>query len=167
MSRPSRETVYMEIAHAVSLRSTCRRRKVGCVLVDERGHLLATGYNGIPSGLPHCNESIPHIENTGYAGEQAGVLDDLVDYPNACNGSEMKSGEGLDKCFAVHAEQNALLQCKDVYQIDKCFVTTQPCIHCVKLLLNTTCKTIYFQEEYSHPDAMKLWEDAGRKMYQI
>ena len=70
----------------------------------------ATGYNGNPSGFTHC-----------------------IDEP--CEGSTSKSGTDLDKCQAIHAEQNALLQCKDVYSIDRVYTTLEPCIHCIKLLL--------------------------------
>jgi deoxycytidylate deaminase len=55
-------------------------------------------------------------------------------------GAKFKSGEGLDVCQAIHAEQNALLQCKDVYDIETIYCTVSPCIHCVKLLLNYFCK---------------------------
>jgi dCMP deaminase len=59
--------------------------------------------------------------------------------------------------MATHAEQNALLQCRDVEQIDTCYTTASPCITCVKLLMNTGCRSIVFAEEYPHPEAMDLW----------
>lgn len=120
-------------------RSTCIRRSVGCVLTDHKGHILATGVNGVPSGWNHCNEGWD------------------------CAGANAKSGQALDKCLAVHAEQNALLQCPDVNKIYICYSTTSPCVHCVKLLLNTSCETIIFEEEYTHLEAKELWEKDGRK----
>jgi dCMP deaminase len=54
--RPSWDDYFMEIARVVATRSTCLRRKVGAVLVLEK-RLLATGYNGTPSGLAHCREA--------------------------------------------------------------------------------------------------------------
>lgn len=142
-SRPPRDHVNLVIADTVSLRATCSRRKVGCVLVNSKGHILSTGYNGVAAGLKHC---------TG---------------KNRCGGANHKSGSGLDVCEAIHAEQNALLQCKDVYEIDVCYTTTQPCIHCVKLLLNTSCQTIVYRDAYPSPLAMRLWREAGRVMRQI
>ena len=56
MVRPPRDTYFMKMAALVAERSTCLRRSVGCVLVNGRHHVLATGYNGVASGLPHCNE---------------------------------------------------------------------------------------------------------------
>lgn len=139
--RESKEVYFMRIAQVVATRGTCGRRRVGCVLVSHLGHILATGYNGVPRGFPHCTE-IP------------------------CEGAKFGSGDALDKCLATHAEQNALLQCPDVERIHTCFSTTSPCIHCVKLLLNTSCIRIIFLEEYPHPDAKILWQKAGRDWIQ-
>ena len=52
-NRPSFDEYFMEIAHVVAKRSTCLRRKVGAVIVKDK-HILTTGYNGAPSGMPHC-----------------------------------------------------------------------------------------------------------------
>ncbi len=68
----------------------------------------------------------------------------------------------LDGCHAIHAEQNALLQCRDVYSIHSCYTTVSPCMTCMKLLLNTGCERIIFTEEYVQPEAARLWQSAGR-----
>ena len=138
MKRPALEKTFMDIAKVLSKRATCGRRRVGCVLVNDRNHIIATGYNGVARGQDHC-----------------------IDVP--CPGADMASGQGHDVCEAIHAEQNALLQCSNVYAINKCFTTTAPCIACVKLLLNTSCTYIFFDEEYDvHSEARTLWERAGR-----
>ena len=54
--RPNRDQYFLMLAHAAAQRSTCRRRKVGAVLVDASGRILSTGYNGSPGGYPHCEE---------------------------------------------------------------------------------------------------------------
>lgn len=128
---------FMMIAAVVGRRSTCGRRRVGCVLVDVHNHIIATGYNGVPMGFDHC-----------------------LSHP--CEGACLPTGTGLDKCLAIHAEQNALLQCSDIFAIDRCYTTTSPCIHCVKPLLNTSCKRIIFGEEYPHSESKELWERGGR-----
>ena len=135
--RPPADFYFLRMAKLVSERGTCIRRKVGCVFVNKKNHIIATGYNGNPSGFNHC-----------------------IDYP--CLGSKSKSGEDLDKCEAIHAEQNALLQCKDVYDIDRVYTTLEPCVHCIKLLLNTSAKQIIFGEKYVHDLARSLWEISGR-----
>lgn len=61
--RPSRDAYFILIARAAAARSTCRRRAVGAVVVDRRGRILSTGYNGSPEGYPHCEELCPHPES--------------------------------------------------------------------------------------------------------
>jgi dCMP deaminase len=95
------------------------------VLVDENKHIMATGYNGVPAGMDHC-----------------------LDTP--CGGHFSASGQGLDKCHAIHAEQNALMQCSDIHRIHSIYVTTFPCIHCAKMIMNTSVKYLYYGEEYEH-----------------
>ena len=136
--RPPTDFYFLRMAKLVSERGTCARRKVGCVFVNKRNHVIATGYNGNPSGFTHC-----------------------IDEP--CDGSTSKSGTDLDKCQAIHAEQNALLQCKDVYSIDRVYTTLEPCIHCIKLLLNTSAKNIVFGEKYIQKDAERLWMMSDRE----
>src|SRR4051812_7976140 len=112
MSRMDVHTNWLIVADMISLRGTCARRRVGCVLTDEHNRVLATGYNGPASGQPHCITS-------------------------PCAGATLPGGTGLDSCEAIHAEQNALLQCTDVQRIANVYCTASPCIHCVKMLLAT------------------------------
>lgn len=142
--RPELGETMLAIAHVIAMRSTCVRRSVGAVLVDHNNRVLSIGHNGPAKGMPHC-----------------------TDQP--CEGAKCLSGTGLDLCQAIHAEQNALLFCPDVMKIDKCFVTTAPCIHCVKMLMNTSCKTIIYAEDYPQASAAKLlWEqDSSRKWFQL
>lgn len=130
--RKSRDQVFLEMTEVLSQRSTCIRRQVGCILTNEDGHVLATGYNGPPSGWPHC-----------------------IDDP--CPGADSESGTDLELCEAIHAEQNALLQCVFTEEIYTAYCNFSPCVHCVKLLLNTACQRIVFREEYTHPEAKELW----------
>lgn len=147
--RPSRDEWAMRMALMTAQRTTCCRRAVGCVLLNARGHVLATGYNGVAAGLPHCNHQ--HGD----------------EFPHACSGAKAPSGTNLDGCQAIHAEQNALLQCKDIYQIHTAYVTASPCMTCVKLLLNTSCERIVYVDEYPHNEAGKLWTSAGRSWEQL
>ena len=135
--RPNKTTYFLAMAKLVSTRGTCARRRVGCVLVDKYGLVLATGYNGNGRGQGHC-----------------------IDSP--CEGAKYKSGEGLEKCEAIHAEQNAILQCKNTEHIEKAYITLSPCVTCVKLLLNTSCKEIVYLEDYVNKDAERIWKNANR-----
>ena len=162
--RPTRDEWGLQLAQVTASRSTCLRRSVGCVLVDKRGHILATGYNGVAAGAKHCNESTTECYLT-----PAGLARRIstVEHPHACPGAQSPSGTNLDGCQAIHAEQNALLQCRNVWEIHTCYVTASPCMTCVKLLLNTSCQRIVFKEDYPHSEARVLWENAGRIWLQL
>lgn len=141
-SRPSWDAYFMEIAHVVAKRSTCLRRHVGAVLVSGR-RILATGYNGPPRGLRHC-------------GELGGCYREGLGVP---------SGERQEICRAVHAEQNAVIQCA-VHgvaiqgEVALCS-TTQPCVTCAKILINAGVRRIVYAGDYPDPFALQLFEEAG------
>lgn len=143
MSRPNKNATFLEIAETLSRRSTCARRQVGCVLVNEHHHIVGCGYNGVGANLSHCTDK-------------------------PCQGAGLASGTGLDKCEAIHAEQNALLQCKDVQSIHTAYITCSPCMHCAKLFLNTGVKEIVFTGAEAY-DTHAIWmlADAGIKMFQL
>lgn len=135
-SRDTKNQYFLKIAELVSSRATCPRRAVGCVTTNTYGHILSTGYNGVPSEYIHC-----------------------IDHP--CGGENNKTGEGLDSCMATHAEQNALLQCRDVMTIDTIYVTTSPCITCAKLIANTSCRTVIYSEEYKDTTGIDMLKRLG------
>jgi dCMP deaminase len=132
-SRPKTDEYFLAMAQLVSARATCRRRRVGCVLVNADKHVLATGYNGVARGSDHC-------------------LDD------PCVAALLPQGQGLDQCLAIHAEQNALLQCANTQSIYTAYITVSPCITCTKLLLNTGCKRIVFIESYIDKTPRNIWK---------
>lgn len=150
--RLSRDEWALKLALLTAQRTTCCRRAVGCVLLNARGHVLSTGYNGVAAGLPHCNHHDQY---------------DPIGFPHACSGATAPSGTNLDGCQAIHAEQNALLQCRDMYAIHTAYVTASPCMTCCKLLLNTSCQRIVYVEEYPHSAAKDLWTGAGRAWEQL
>lgn len=146
MSRPTLDRWALDLAAVVATRGTCARRQVGCVLMDARGHILATGYNGPAAALPHCRMN-------------DGLFADAAE--NVCHGHGFASGQGLDACQAIHAEQNALLQCRDVSQIFACYVTVSPCVTCVKMLLNTSCQRVVFATPYADAETARRWWTSG------
>ena len=123
MTRPSLDEVWMSIAYVMSARSTCARRMVGAVIVDNNNYILSTGYNGQPSGFDHC-----------------------IDKP--CPGTSCKSGHGLELCEALHAEQNAIARLKEPFNAKAIYCTTAPCIACTKLILATSIENVYASEDY-------------------
>lgn len=155
--RPSKDLTWLRVAREISRQSTCLRRSVGCVLLDARGRVLSTGWNGVGSGEPHCNQELnePVLipDEHGFSVQ--------VTYPFACPGANAPSGTMLDACGALHAEWNALMQCPDVQRIHTCYCTTSPCVTCVKLLKATSCQRIVFIEPYVQPEAERLWLASG------
>lgn len=139
--RPSWDEYWLRVAELVATRGTCFRRKVGCVITDADHAILATGYNGVASGLPHCDD---------------------VTFGRVCTASTAKSGMDLDFCDAIHGEQNALARCADKRHMTTCYVTVSPCVSCVKLLMGTNLCRIVFREEYErhHDRARDLWLDS-------
>lgn len=145
--RVSREEYFLMMAVLASSRGTCVRRKTGCVLVDKKNRVIGTGYNGVPSGMTHC------------------IDDGDTSSPIAlCPGHDAAPGEALDECFAVHAEMNAILRCSATHKIAVAYCTHTPCIHCMKLLLNTTCERIVCAERYPQEIAVRIWKNAGRRI---
>ena len=149
-SRVSRDTWALQLAHDTSKRSTCILRAVGCVLLDFHGCVMSTGYNGTPRGMPNCNDSIWDGFN-----EKS---------KKACPGNPALYPED---CRAVHAEANALLQCRDVNQIHTCYTTHRPCWHCTKLLLNTSCERVIFLNDHEDKNPELLWTSQGREWQQL
>lgn len=138
--RPGWEEYFMTIAREVATRSTCIRRRVGAVLVQDK-RILATGYNGAPRNLKHCSET--------------GCMRQKLNIP---------SGQMHEICRALHAEQNALLQAAAYgVQIEGAtmFCTTQPCTLCAKMLINAGVKKIYASEKYPDQMATDMLEEAG------
>ena len=132
-TRPSWDEYFLGIAELVSKRSTCLRRSVGAVLVKDK-RMLATGYNGVPSGIRHCSE--------------VGCIREKLNVP---------SGERHELCRGLHAEQNAIIQAS-LYGISVkdsiLYVTNQPCIICVKMLINAGIREIIINDGY--PDKMAV-----------
>jgi dCMP deaminase len=127
MTRPTWEQYFMSIAGQVATRSTCLRRQVGCVIVLEK-RIVATGYNGAPSGLPHCLE-------VGCVRERRKVA----------------AGERHELCRGLHAEQNAIIQAAmhgTAVRGGSIFSTHKPCVMCTKMLINAGITHVYFREGY-------------------
>jgi len=144
--RPDWDSYFMEMAKLASRRSSCLRRMVGAVLVKDR-RMLATGYNGVPSRVVHC--------------DVAGCIRDQMLVP---------SGERHELCRGLHAEQNAIIQAafhgisirdSDIY------CTTFPCAICAKMLINAGIRRIMYLEEYQDPLARNMFTEAKVEMRKL
>ncbi len=126
--RPPWTDYFMDIADLVARRSTCLRRRVGAIAVKGK-RILATGYNGAPSGIPHCLD-------VGCLREQEGI----------------PSGERHELCRGIHAEQNVIIQAAH-YGVSiegaSLYCTNLPCVICSKMLINAGIREIYYREGYA------------------
>jgi dCMP deaminase len=135
--RPSWDEYFMQIAHTVSGRATCRRRSVGAVIERNR-RILATGYNGAPRGVPHCEEwgcditqkceLAAHAEQNAIAQAAANGI--------SCEGATM-------------------------------YVMCQPCNVCAKMLINAGIKRVVFEGDYPDDLALRLFAHAGVELVRI
>jgi len=126
----------MDIAGVLAQRATCQKLRVGAVIVDAAKRIIGSGYNGVPKGFAHCTSE-------------------------PCPGVGMP--KGADLCEAVHAEQNALLNCRELHHADTIYVTHVPCMRCIKTLLNTPISTIIFANADNAEDgALAMWVSGNR-----
>lgn len=111
------------MAHEISRLATCKRLRVGCIITDERGFILSTGYNGAPAGTPHCRQ-------------------------DGCIG-DPKTGQCIR---AIHAELNAVITAANQGVSLKesiAYVTTRPCTRCLQALIQVGVTKIYYDQEYA------------------
>lgn len=119
-TRKSWDQYFMDIASMVATRATCDRLHVGCVIAKDK-RIISTGYNGSPSGQPHCDD-VGHLYN-----DQKRCI------------------------RTIHAEQNAILYSnREDLEGATAYVTHQPCENCAKLLVQSGVKRIVFKEKYSN-----------------
>lgn len=138
----------MEMAELTAKRSTCLRRHVGAVIVQDK-HIIATGYNGAPKGLEHCGE-----RKEGCLREQLGI----------------PSGEKHELCRALHAEQNAIIQAATLGQSVEgatIYITHHPCVICAKMIINAGISRIVVKEGYPDELSVEILGEAGLRIVML
>lgn len=137
---------FLEIADMVGERSTCIRRKVGALAVRDK-RILATGYNGAPSGAPHCVD--------------VGCLRCQLGIP---------SGQRHEICRGIHAEQNVIIQAA-VHGVSitgsTLYCTTLPCSLCSKMIVNCGIKRVIYRESYADELTSRVFEEGGVELLKI
>ena len=140
LTRPDSDGYFLKIASVVAERSTCRRHRVGAVAVKNK-HILATGYNGAPSGLKDCLE--------------LGCLRDEQGIP---------SGERQEICRGIHAEQNVIIQASlhgVSLEGSTIYCTHTPCVLCAKMLVNAKIGRYVSFGKYNDSAFINLFKEAG------
>ena len=135
--RVPQSLIHMAAALLWATRSTCKRLQVGAVLA-KGGRTISTGYNGAPSGLPHCNDenckSQPQCKRTVHAEMNAILF--AARYGISTEGAEL-------------------------------YTTHSPCIDCAKAIINAGIKKVYYIEEYRNREGLELLEQAGIELYKL
>lgn len=144
--RPSIDEYLLEIATVVAKRSTCLRNRVGAVIARDK-RILSTGYNGAPRNMEHCLD-------IGCIREQNNIA----------------SGTRHEKCRAVHAEQNAIIQAA-LHGVSTdgatLYCTHQPCILCAKMIINSNIRRVVYIQPYPDTDALDFFSESGVEVVNI
>lgn len=117
--RKSWDQYFIEQAVHASDRGTCDRARVGCILVKDN-RVIATGYNGSPSGLPHCDDE-GHLMKDGH-----------------CIRTVHAEENALLQCsrFGIASEGATA------------YVTHEPCLHCRRQLIQAGIKKVMYLNPY-------------------
>jgi dCMP deaminase len=135
--RISRHQMFAQIAQTVAQRSTCYRLNVGAVLVQDN-NIVSIGYNGAPSGEPHCQG----------------------------NDCPLSSSGGCTR--AIHAEANAIKRCVNRYNTTHLYVTDSPCLACAKYIVGGSGITrVFYEREYRITEGIDYLRDYGIGVYRL
>ena len=146
MPRIDWDQYFMNIAYDVARRSTCIRtgRQIGTVIVNDRHEIVATGYNGNPRGMKHC-------EDIGCVRERQAI----------------PSGERAEVCTAVHSEQNALIQAGTRSRGGTIYTMFNPCNTCAKMIANAGILRVVYTVDYPEKMGLKTLQDCGVKVTRL
>lgn len=151
ISSPTWHEYFMNFAHVAKTRGNCLIYQVGAVLVKGR-QVIATGYNGTPTGVPNC-------------------LDGGCKRCYKKKNGMLKPGQEKGTCLCVHAEINAILQCA-YHGISShgaiMYTTTSPCLLCAKEILNAGIEGVYYSiKDPSEKESLKLLKKYLKNVEQI
>lgn len=134
---------FMDMTELVATWSSCFKsdRQVGAIITKDK-RILTTGYNGASAGIVSCKEKGECIR------QKLGI----------------ESGTRHELCYAVHAEQNAIIQsAKQGICVDGAtlYCTHQPCSICAKMIINSGIKRVVFKQGYPDEFSMEMFKEAG------
>ena len=136
----------MDMTEQIGTWSSCfqENRHVGAVIVKNK-RIIATGYNGAPQGIKSCADKKECMR------KKLGI----------------ESGTRHELCYAVHAEQNAIIQAARVgCSVEGCtlYCTHQPCVICAKIIIHSGTSRVVFKDGYPDEFSIRLFEEAGVKL---
>lgn len=144
--RPTWDQYFMQLASLGAQRSNCMKRRVGCVVVEDK-RVISTGYNGTPRGLKNCTDGGCPRCNDGQG-----------------------SGVGLGTCLCLHAEENALLEAgrARIRKGTVLYCDTCPCLTCsIKIVQVGISEVVYSQGYCMDGDTAEVFKQAGVRLRQF
>ena len=134
---------FMQMTHVIAGWTSCfvPGRSIGCVIVKDK-RIMTTGYNGAPAGRKTCRERGECLRrNLG-----------------------IQSGTRAEVCYAIHAEQNAIIQAAKLgSSIDGAtlYCTHQPCVICAKMIVNSGISRVVYKYGYPDEFALEMLKEGG------
>lgn len=162
---PTEMEAIMATAYANSLRSSCLKRKVGAVIVDSKGNVFSSGYNEVPFLEKPCL----NLYGSCYRTVSKSAIEQLFDEESqGLKDGVMEKVKLLEKCRALHAEENAILNVArfgsaTVLENATLYTTTYPCNLCANKIAQVGIKKVVYYEPYPVEEAKKTLEKAGIK----
>lgn len=137
---------FMDLTETISKWSSCFKegRSIGAVIVRNK-RILTTGYNGAPSGIKSCKEK----------GECLRIKHGI------------ESGKQHELCYAIHAEQNAIIQAAKIgvcIEGATLYCTHQPCVICSKMIVNAGISRVVYKNPYPDTFSQDILKEAGVKL---
>jgi deoxycytidylate deaminase len=151
IERPSWDKTWFNVANVVAKRSLCVRDKVGAVIVDSMNRIVATGYNGPPTGFEHDDRPCTEWCSRAQAAVEVARLGRPL-MPHHLDAM-------YDDCPSLHAEANAISVCDRLARLGgTIYVTSHTCMNCAKLIANSGLMTVQVQvgiaAKHRNPEAV-------------
>ena len=134
---------FMELAEVISTWASCYQqdRKIGAVIVKNK-RIVTTGYNGAPAGIKTC------VERGECLRKKLGIA----------------SGTKHEICYAIHADQNAIIQAAKLgssIEGATLYCTHQPCVICAKMIVNSGITRVVYKHGYPDEFAVQMLKEGG------
>lgn len=139
------DKTFIEIAEKYAEHSSCAKYHVGAIITRDR-RIISSGYNGVPSGKPHCNSIFKNIN----------FKEDKVM-------SEKHHEWSLKN--EIHAEMNAIgfaAKYEALTRDATIYITLAPCLNCSKAIIAAGIKRVVYKESYARePESIEFLKSAG------
>lgn len=164
--KPDDKEALMAMAYANSLRSSCEKRKVGAVIIDDYGHVFSSGYNEVPVGHITCGKRFGSCYRDFLKRDFSNDLGRIIEDP-VIKGKVLqlvsKNYKNLDHCRAIHAEENAILNVarvgSSIALMDATiFSTTYPCMLCANKIVQVGITNVVYVEPYPMKEAKEIFD---------